>query len=184
MKFPTWKDVLIANATSTRGLEGNQALASYASAAEGKGTSQNVVRNITEDDEGVLLACDVDNKLVFIHGIKNLGGIRSRKENKVIGNIGLTNKASTVNFHEDLWELPLSLLAPNAKALLECASTEEAENKQATAAFRTLRAITIPPWAVLWLVYSLLPPRMHTLARPLRWAREERGAIPTSLRGN
>ena len=113
-----------------------------------------MVRNITEDDEGVLLAGDVNNKLIFIHGIKNLGGIRSRKENKVIGNIGLTEKANTVNFHEDLWELPLSLRAPSAKTLIECDSADEAKEKPATAAFRTLRAITIPPWVVKCLLES------------------------------
>ena len=148
MKLPTWKDVLLANTTSTRGVAGNRDLASYESAADGKGTARNVVRNITEDEEGVLLAGDEEKKIIFIHCIKNLGGVRSRPENKVIGNIGLSNKASTVIINEDLWEIPLNLRAPSAKSLLECTSAGEAKDETATAAFRTLRGIIIPPWAV------------------------------------
>ena len=149
---PNWKTKISFDATSARGAAGNKLLSIYPKISNGKGTTAVIVRGLTEDETGVLLHVNAENKLEILHNLKNLGGVRTRKEDKVVALLGLTETAKPVIIDPDLWEIPINVRAPLEKNLIACSSAEEFENASPhptakSSGFKTLRGVMPAPWA-------------------------------------
>ena len=69
--------------------QGNQNLNEFSGAFSSKLSSEEKLRNLVEDMDSMFFAADGEKKVQSYHSLKNLGGTRLRKENKVIALLGV-----------------------------------------------------------------------------------------------
>lgn len=76
--------------------QGNQNISSFADATSSNLPRGDCLRNITEEQDYVILTADGERKIQILHSLKNTGGTRLRPESKVIALVGTGNVAVPV----------------------------------------------------------------------------------------
>ena len=79
---------------------------------------------MVEDVDSMFFAADGEKMVQSYHSLKNLGGTRLRKENKVIPLFGIGPVAVCVELNLESALKECNLKAPKPETLLKCAFTE------------------------------------------------------------
>jgi len=105
--------------------QGNQNLNEFSGAFSSELSSEEKLRNLVEDMDSMFFAADGEKKVQSYHSLKNLGGTRLRKENKVIALLGVGPVAVCVELSLESALKDCNLKTPKPEDLLKCASKEE-----------------------------------------------------------
>ena len=80
--------------------EGNENIASFVNALSGE--SKDDAKTATYDADGVALGADVEEKIVVINSMRNLGGSLCRLENKIAALVGMGSNPTGVLITDDI----------------------------------------------------------------------------------
>ena len=147
----SWKDLLLDHSISENGVAGNLSMEEFFDAtAESLGKDQ-IIRNLTDDENGVWLAIVGDEKeLKILHHPKNFGGKLTRKQHKVVVLDGLNHEAKAILIDPDSISSFQPKQAPDAEELMDKMMEDEFSSIQTTQANKSnfLPAILLPPFII------------------------------------
>ena len=138
MRFPakTWleyfKKVVEENNS------GNDNLEVYSNAANPAKLNQNErIKALTEEQDAIILLANAMKNITIIHSVKDLGGTRSRPENKIVALQGLSNDATAIVVDKESTTQALELKTPPAADIADCESADLIKNLRVPAATRS-----------------------------------------------
>jgi len=86
------------------------------------------LRDLVDEIDTVILAADANKNVMLFHSPKNLGGSRSRPENKVLCMIGFGARATCILPVLQSAFADVRIVVPSVNQLGGCKSAEDVEN--------------------------------------------------------
>ena len=150
----TWKAYFNAITTNA---EANKHLSSFASATQPSSSSafeSEVIRNLVEDKDAMILAvAPVTKKLKVYHSFENLGGIRVKPEDKIVGLEGFGPSATPLLFKTDCIKTSLSIRSPTFTSLKTISDAKDVATASVSSQeFKNASFIILPPFIGLALL--------------------------------
>ena len=164
-KFNNWLLQLEDWAVSEEGQEGDKALETYDAATDPDlNTRAMTIANLFAENEAIILGVgeeggddDTLDETKFVvrifHSPINLGGKRTRKEDKLLVLKRLTDKADVLELDGQELVKVIETYAPKEEDLFDCESEEDVRNLEVRSRtkareFKVCGAFIIPPWAM------------------------------------
>ena len=122
MTSRSWKNYLTELPSND---DGNKNIISFSEAMSKDLSSEEKVKNLTEDKDEIVACVDGEGKIQLIHSISNLGGTRSRSNNKLVGIMGMEHQGICVEFIETSMVSDCTFDAPSLEAYKNCTTSEE-----------------------------------------------------------
>ena len=104
--------------------DGNKNIVSFSEAMSKDLSSEERVKNMTEDKNEIVACVDGDGKIQLVHSISNLGRTRARSNKKILGIIGMDNQGICVELVESSMVSDCVLDAPSLGAYRRCQTAE------------------------------------------------------------
>ncbi len=164
-KLNNWLLQLEDWAVSEEGQEGDKALETYDAATDPDlNTRAMTIANLFAENKAIILGVgeeggddDTLDEMKFVirlfHSPINLGGKRTRKEDKLLVLEGLTDKADVLELDGQALVKVIETYAPKEEDLFDCESEEDVRNLEVGSRtkareFKVCGAFIIPPWAM------------------------------------
>ena len=122
MVTTTWLDWFL-NHPSNDG--GNRNLQAFSNILSSDATHAAKLQSLIEEIDTVILAADGSNNIMIMHSLKNLGGTRSRPENKVVGMLGMGSQAISVLINLNSAFADCNIVVPTVQQLAECETAQD-----------------------------------------------------------
>ena len=122
MSSNTWKQHF-ANLASNE--DGNRNMNSYSLALAAGATLQSKIKNLVEDVDSIFFVADDEKCLQLIHSPMNLGGTRTRVDNKIVCLIGMGSQATAVILDFKTALADRNIVTPTIDDIVNCGTKEE-----------------------------------------------------------
>ena len=122
MTSRSWKNYLTELPSND---DGNKNIISFSEAMSKDLSSEEKVKNLTEDKDKIVACVDGEGKIQLVHSISNLGGTRSRTNNKIVGIMGIEHQGICVELIETSMISDCTFDAPSLEAYKNCKTSEE-----------------------------------------------------------
>jgi hypothetical protein len=137
MRFPakTWLEYF--KNVAQKNYSGNDNLEVYSNAANPTKLNQNErIKALTEEQDAIVLLANAMKNITIIHSVKDLGGTRSRPENKIVALQGFSNDAVVIIIDKESTTQALELKTPPATDIADCESADLIKNLRVPTATR------------------------------------------------
>jgi len=122
MTTATWLDWFINHTSNDAGNRNLQAFSDILS-SESNGAEK--LRSLVEEIDTVILAANANNNIMIMHSPKNLGGTRSRPDNKVVCMLGMGPQAVSVQVDLNSALADCNIIVPTVQELAECRTAQD-----------------------------------------------------------
>ena len=108
--------------------EGNKLLDSFSQALSGSLTVKERIQIASQDQDNVFVCADVEQKVIVLHSVKNVGGSIRRPDDKLVGAVGMSSNPNGVVISKQSFCVTVKANGPGWDQLELCDTTEELES--------------------------------------------------------
>ena len=121
----TWLDWFLNHISNDAG---NRNLQAFSDILSSGATNTEKLQSLVEETDTVILAANASNNIMIMHSPRNIGGTRSRPDDKVICMLGMGSQAISVLIDLNSAFADCNIVVPTVQQLAECETAQDVAN--------------------------------------------------------